>query len=259
MFMKAEYSASRQRLLAFSLVELSIVLVILGLLVGGVLSGQSLIRASELRSVGIEEQRYSTASRAFRDKYFALPGDITNATSFWGKDNASCAGDPGVAATPGTCNGNGDGQLLDGGGKYETYLFWQHLARGGLLEGSYTGVFGTGNIGGINVAPSKVSSSSWWRSTYGGKNAYVADYEMPFGNQFILWPTPALKPEDAYYIDGKFDDGRPGSGRIMGDKDISAPSCTSNPGQAPSTDASSTYNFSDSSPLCGVLFFLGSI
>ena len=68
----------------FSLVELSIVLVILGLLVGGVLTGQSLIRAAELRSVSTEYSRYVASVHTFRDKYFALPGDMTNATQFWG-------------------------------------------------------------------------------------------------------------------------------------------------------------------------------
>src|SRR5438552_4058186 len=69
---------------AFSLVELSIVLVILGLLVGGILSGQSLIRAAELRSVTTEFSRYLAAVQSFKDKYFALPGDMANATAFWG-------------------------------------------------------------------------------------------------------------------------------------------------------------------------------
>ncbi len=54
---------------AFSLVELSIVLVILGLLVGGVLSGQSLIRAAELRSITEDYARYVTATHTFKDKY----------------------------------------------------------------------------------------------------------------------------------------------------------------------------------------------
>lgn len=66
---------------AFSLVELSIVLVILGLLVGGILAGQSLIRASELRAVTSEQARIVTAIQAFRDKYFALPGDMRNAST----------------------------------------------------------------------------------------------------------------------------------------------------------------------------------
>ncbi|PZU43073.1 MAG: prepilin-type cleavage/methylation domain-containing protein, partial [Sphingomonas sp.] len=63
----------------FSLVELSIVLVILGLLTGGILGGQSLIRAAEIRSIGVDFNRFSTATYTFRDKYMGLPGDITNA------------------------------------------------------------------------------------------------------------------------------------------------------------------------------------
>jgi prepilin-type N-terminal cleavage/methylation domain-containing protein len=64
---------------AFSLVELSIVLVILGLLVGGVLSGQALIRASEMRSITAQANQYRAAIYSFRDKYFAIPGDMANA------------------------------------------------------------------------------------------------------------------------------------------------------------------------------------
>ena len=82
---------------AFSLVELSIVLVILGLLTGGILAGQSLIRAAELRSVTNEFQRYIVATQSFRDKYFAAPGDITDAHRFWTSAggngaNAACQG-----------------------------------------------------------------------------------------------------------------------------------------------------------------------
>ncbi|MFM9890490.1 MAG: type II secretion system protein, partial [Rickettsiales bacterium] len=88
----------------FSLVELSIVLVILGLLTGGILSGQSLIRAAELRSVSTEYNRYVTAVQTFRDKYFALPGDMTNAQSFWGS-SANCPGTSAQGNTDGkTCN-----------------------------------------------------------------------------------------------------------------------------------------------------------
>ena len=65
----------------FTLVELSIVLVILGLLVGGVLTGQSLIRAAELRTVSTQYATFSTAVNTFRDKYFTIPGDMTNASA----------------------------------------------------------------------------------------------------------------------------------------------------------------------------------
>lgn len=58
---------------AFSLVELSIVLVILGLLVGGILAGRALIHASELRGVHTEFNQYKTAVMAFRNKYLLYP------------------------------------------------------------------------------------------------------------------------------------------------------------------------------------------
>ncbi len=97
----------------FSLVELSIVLVILGLLTGGILSGQNLIRAAELRAVTTEFSAYQTAVMTFKDKYFALPGDMRNATDFWGSAGGSgVIGDGCEAGTPTgtqTCNGNGDG------------------------------------------------------------------------------------------------------------------------------------------------------
>ncbi len=75
----------------FSLVELSIVLVILGLLTGGILAGKSLMRASELRAVSTEYQRYLTAAQSFRGKYFELPGDFSKAQSFWGIAHATAA------------------------------------------------------------------------------------------------------------------------------------------------------------------------
>lgn len=48
------------------------------------MAGQSLIRAAELRSVPTDAARYLTAINSFRDKYFALPGDMANAVKFWG-------------------------------------------------------------------------------------------------------------------------------------------------------------------------------
>ena len=84
MFTRHTPHATRHTQLAFSLVELSIVLVILGLLVGGILSGQSLIRAATLRSFVKQHEQHYTAVMSFRDKYSQLPGDMNNATQFWG-------------------------------------------------------------------------------------------------------------------------------------------------------------------------------
>ncbi len=136
----------------FSLVELSIVLVILGLITGGILSGKSLIRAAELRSVVTEYQHHLTAVSMFQDQYEAIPGDFNDATRFWGKNNTSCAAHTGTAASPGTCNGGGDGyvqQATVAGGISEAVGFWQHLANAGLIEGAYGIVVGGGGQQGI--------------------------------------------------------------------------------------------------------------
>jgi prepilin-type N-terminal cleavage/methylation domain-containing protein len=215
----------------FSLIELSIVLVILGLLTGGILAGQSLIRASELRSVSAEFQRYSAAAYTFRDKYFGLPGDLTNATAFWGKDNTNCSGHSGNVGTPGTCNGNGNGQLNDGSGATvpgEQFGYWQQLALAGLIEGTYSGLTGSGggfdSTIGSNVPRSKISNTGWsvrWIG-YNGDAANAYYYVRNYGNVLYFGrETPSaetaddtLKPEEAWNIDTKMDDGKPNTGKI---------------------------------------------
>jgi hypothetical protein len=142
---------------AFSLVELSIVLVILGLLVGGILAGQSLIRASEIRSMATDVTNYAVAIQTFRDKYMALPGDMPNAVAFWGAADGAGAGMTAACATTdsrtladprATCNGNGDGRVDYVTQSEETKRAWQHLANAGLISGRYSGTM----IGGFRVA-----------------------------------------------------------------------------------------------------------
>ena len=121
---------------AFSLVELSIVLVILGLLTGGILTGQNLIRAAELRSVTTQLQAYQTAVMSFRDTYQAVAGDMRNATRFWGYSSGITACDnlTGAADAPaGVCDGNGDGRVIlsSSAGAHaarESYQFWRRRA-----------------------------------------------------------------------------------------------------------------------------------
>lgn len=205
----------------FSLVELSIVLVILGLLVGGILAGQSLIRAAELRSVTTEQQRFLTAISAFRDKYFAVPGDMSNATSFgWA----------------GAANGNGNGQI-DGSttaASNETGHFWLHLAAAGLVEGNYTPASWAAlsapttnprsRLGGANWAVRYVAPVAVDDITIGTTGAGTqVMYEGNYGNSFFVMSgttlvTPSggvLKSEEAWNIDTKVDDGRPAAGTIL--------------------------------------------
>jgi prepilin-type N-terminal cleavage/methylation domain-containing protein len=248
----AENHADRRR--AFSLVELSIVLVILGLLVGGILSGQALIRAAELRSVATDLSKYQTALYTFRDKYFAIPGDMVNATSFWGTATV-CPGGTGS----GTCNGNGDGIITNVSGNiYESIRAWQHLVNAGLIEGNYTGAWSYIVIG-TNVPKSKVSPAGFgiisFGPTYG--SAYCPDLCWPnqsaalaleFGTANSVFDTPrtaAIKAEDAWNIDTKLDDGKPYMGSIMAGGAIAGwSSCVT------TTAVPSEYNVTSTSIAC---------
>ena len=109
----------------FTLIEIAIVLVIIGLLLGGVLKGQELITSARVRNLFSQQDGVKAAYFGFLDRYRALPGDYTAAST-------TIAG---VAATPcGTGNGNGDGQITGN----EAILAWEHLSKAGFVTGSYT-------------------------------------------------------------------------------------------------------------------------
>lgn len=227
----------------FSLVELSIVLVILGLLVGGILAGQSLIRASELRSITMDKNKYETAYQAFRDKYLALPGDMANAYQFFGAA-AGCANSVGSANTQGGCNGNGDGQVnlfMGGGsglpGSNEGWRAWQFMAMAGLIPGTYTGIedpadgIGSGSYWsfdsapGINIPATKTTGAGFqfFYIATGGNYSWVAPATV---GQYLMVGSSAgnaseviygfMKPEDAWNIDKKLDDGIANTGQVYG-------------------------------------------
>jgi len=105
----------------FTLVEIAIVLVIIGLLLGGVLKGQSLIDNAKIKNVIQQATSLQAAVNAYQDRFRALPGDDPLATTHV----------PGA-----TGNGNGDGQIA------EYQLAPQHLALAGLITGSFNGTTG---------------------------------------------------------------------------------------------------------------------
>lgn len=82
-FPSRSHPAIRTGCAGFSLLELSIVLVMIGLLAGGVTYGRDLIRESEMRSLMSDIKKYHTAIISFRDKYRALPGDFNKAGLIW--------------------------------------------------------------------------------------------------------------------------------------------------------------------------------
>lgn len=223
---------SKRKQSGFSLVELSIVLVILGLLVGGVLAGQSLIRAAELRAVSTEYSRWVTATQTFRDKYFSLPGDMPNATAFWGSAGGSGTGRDAACVTAmasqthaGTCNGNGDGLLATAplSPVRDGALYWDHLAHAGLIEGSfaYTPALATSIIAKIHYPLSKIGSSGWFpchtdRGNFGrGANNMLILSKPPWSSGACgAGLSTGIDGAEAWSIDTKMDDGEAGLGNM---------------------------------------------
>lgn len=249
----------------FSLVELSIVLVILGLLTGGILTGQSLIRAAELRSISSDWQRYETAIYSFRDKYFVLPGDMPNATRFWpARDGGDGLGNDCTslyATGPETCNGNGDGVIT--GSWPESWLSWQHLANAGLIQGQYTGRNGSINawhgIAGVNAPASKLSNAFFFLATLqhpGDGGHFALDYRLYMSHTIQDQTTASaiyvLNAEEAWNVDSKIDDGKPGLGRVIASANMNnVTSCIT---ATSSTDYNADYRLTIRTP-CSRLFY----
>lgn len=238
----------------FTLVELSVVLVVISLLVGAIVAGTSLIRAARVKSVTSDKEAYQNAILAFRDKYSALPGDMSNATDIWGyatgvagpitqaKDD-TCAKLLTYSTTKATCNGNGNDSIYERTGAgwfgHEQYRVWQHLSNAGMIEGSYSGVIDCNSstaicaTPGVNTPVSSMPDATW----------YIADPNLEPASSFwfdLLWTTkidkhllyfggtvvanyrtaasnpfqPIMTPQEAWSIDDKFDDGFPGRGKI---------------------------------------------
>lgn len=195
--------------LAFSLVELSVVIVILGLLAGGIVAGQTLINASRVRGISAQAASYVAASENFTQQYGELPGDIARAAQIWS----------------GVSNGDGDG-LIEGGSSSENFQMWLHLSRAGLITGTYTGVAGSGGsyhaVPKSNVPAGPLTNTAFWAFTWadvtGDANFFPGEYMnlLVFGTaNSTSWPSsPALTSADAYAIDSKADDGMPGQGNI---------------------------------------------
>lgn len=212
----------------FTLVEISIVFVIIGLLIGGILLGRSLIRKSELNSITVELEKFKSAVNIFYDKYNALPGDLKTATSYWGAMTDCMVAENSIK----TCNGDGD-SIIDTGATatatygYENFQFWKQLANAELISGNYTGV----QDGAVNYyavssdnAPSGKLDGSLWSLTnfsaisssawYGFDGVY--DHTLEYGryNKNNRPTYGIITPREAFEMDTKFDDGKPGTGNM---------------------------------------------
>src|SRR5688500_12898236 len=111
----------------FTLIEIAIVLVIIGLLLGGVLKGQELITSARVRNIISQQDGMKAGYFGFLDRFRALPGDYDKAIdNIAGISTAACGGGKG--------NGNGRIEAADN----ESVLAWEHLSKAGFINGSFT-------------------------------------------------------------------------------------------------------------------------
>jgi prepilin-type N-terminal cleavage/methylation domain-containing protein len=108
----------------FTLVEIAIVLVVIGLLLGGILKGQEMVVQARTKNVIADFSGLTAAHYAYQDRYRATPGDDPGATR-WGLTPPAGAGN-------GVVSGDYNSAVNDA----ESRLWWEHLRRAGFVAGS---------------------------------------------------------------------------------------------------------------------------
>lgn len=247
--MKKTFSSKKS---AFSLIELSIVLIIIGLLIAGVTGGASLIKSSELRAAISEARGWSTAVNGFYNQFNAFPGDYTNqvgnvyttstgtTATYGGFGNGNSqinaytvlTNPAGTASTTAACASTTSTNAVPC--TYEDNVAWTQLKNAGVLDAntvsspnifSASATWSVANNAtfGVTNPASKIKSSGW-----------VFDYNTTSLQNVVILSgaiatlpasvsayadgtktTGAIAPADALSIDTKVDDGVANTGRVQ--------------------------------------------
>jgi len=125
----------RSKQSGFTLVEIAIVLVIIGLLLGGVLKGQELINSAKVKNFAQDFRTMQILIYGYQDKYRAIPGDDAAAVTHLGAANgpAQAANATGQIVGDGRIDGNWDDTTA---ATSESFYFWQHVRLAGLATGT---------------------------------------------------------------------------------------------------------------------------
>jgi len=213
----------------FTLIEIAIVLVIIGLLLGGVLQGQQLIENSRVRNAINTFNGIAAAAFSYQDRYGRMPGDDGPLQT-----NLSVRG--GAWANIPTANGNADGILtataantFSGNATSEGSFFFTHLRAAGFITGDPSTAPGTAAI--LPTNP------------FGGLVGVTGEtlFTNMNGNKICMSNVPGSA---AIALDTQMDDGSPDSGRFRGNQDTSGvlPPST--------TTAATAYNENNNYTIC---------
>ena len=247
----------------FTLVELSIVLVIIGLLIGGILVGQSLIQSASIASAVSQIQQYDAATVVFKDKYRALPGD---AESFGGDGNGAI--DIGVIAA----------REFVSSIACEHTNFWNHILPQSFVGSACSGSGAAATTSGAdkNVPLSKVGKSGSFYITSalaitGAPQAITADIQnyyvmlAPTQGQAVISSfyrasattsaNSAATPQELLSLDNKIDDALANSGNVISGRINSAFAADSTPLATCSSGAS--YEVDNTGYECTPLIRIG--
>jgi prepilin-type N-terminal cleavage/methylation domain-containing protein len=207
----------------FTLVEIAIVLVIIGLLLGGILKGQEMITQAKIKNVIADMSGVSAAMYGYQDRYRALPGDDNKAAGRWSS----------TAPTIGTVgNGIVEGKWTTAG--TEAIVFWDHLRRAGFVSG-------TGPENPFNAVSGKmgVQTGDGTVTTPGG---ILSDGEAtPTLFTSLLLCSGSLPDKIAISVDAQMDDGLGKKGSVRGKKAAGNPDTISSTADDYTEDGVSTY------------------
>ena len=183
----------------FTLVEIAIVLVIIGLLLGGILKGQEMITQAKIKNVVADFSGVSAAYYGYQDRYRAIPGDDPNALTRW------------AAAVPAVIAGNGNGVV---GGTWnnagavcttavEACGWWHHLRQAGFVSGSGP------------TQPFNAVTGLLGVQTGDGVAAGIGPIMGGFSGLIVC--SGNLPDKIAIAVDTQMDDGVPQTGTVRGD------------------------------------------
>jgi prepilin-type N-terminal cleavage/methylation domain-containing protein len=253
-----KYIKTPRSISAFSLVELSIVLIIIGLLVAGVSGGQALIKQARINALAQDIDRYMVSINTFKLAYGQLPGDFDEASVYWGTD---CH-----ASDNTICNGNGNDQIefSTTAATDESYMVWRHLSLAETLDGTFSGArdSSSGPVISSNI-PESTFKGAGFTLLYGAEYTMSGSKNTTFNSLNIGKPVSSttisngdfISPRDAKTLDIKIDDGNANTGKFFG-LSLTASICQNSTVIVGTADSGKDYVATTNTPACFLAYKL---